>query len=179
MEEKRKEFMSLVNKGQIILDKQCYICGSTQNLQLHHIIPLSNGGDNRLTNILTLCGECHGKVHNNNGLKIAREKISEKKKAIFILIDNQKNLQYNCNGWEEVANIINQLNDLPNYQYSKIKDVKNISSKTLRSKMSKITKKYPERIESTNRGFYIKDFMYKGKVDLIIVDTRRKDGVNA
>lgn len=29
MEEKRKEFMSLVNKGQIILDKQCYICGST------------------------------------------------------------------------------------------------------------------------------------------------------
>lgn len=45
--------------------------------------------------------------------------------------------------------------------------------------MSKITKKYPERIESTNRGFYIKDFMYKGKVDLIIVNTRRKDGINA
>ena len=68
---------------------------------------------------------------------------------------------------------------MPNYQYSKIKDIKDISSKTLRSKMSKITKKYPERILSTDRGFYIKDFMYKGKVDLIVVDTRRKDGINA
>ena len=170
--------MSLVNKGQIKKDSKCFVCGSTNNLQLHHIIPLSNGGDNRLSNIITLCGQCHGKVHNNKGLELARQKIAEKKKGSFILIDNQNNKEYDCAGWEEVAERIEELNSLPNYQYSRIKDTKNISSKTVRSKMSKINKNYPERIISTQRGFYIKDFMYKGDVDLIIVDTRRKDGVN-
>ena len=178
MEEIRKQFMSLVNKKIITLDNKCFICGDTKNLQLHHIIPLSNGGDNRPTNIITLCGQCHGKVHNNQGLKLAREKIAEKKKGDYILIDNQTQKEYFCTGWEQVAKILTILNKKPNYQYSKKSQVIEISTRTASSKFSKIKTQYPERLVSTTRGILIKDFMYRGNVDLIVKNTRRKDGIN-
>lgn len=181
MTEERKEFMSLVQQGILKLDTKCYICGSTENLQLHHIIPLSNGGPNIPSNILTLCGECHGKVHDNKGLQLAREKISEKKKGEFILIDRTKNLNYECNGWDEVASIITKLcNDNEDYQYSKVKAAQ-INSKNLRSKLSKIKQLYPERIQNLeeNEGILISNFLYKGNVDLQVITTRRKDGINS
>ena len=134
MTEPRQEFMKLVFQGNIQLEEYCHICGSTENLQLHHIIPLSNGGLNIPTNILTLCGECHGKVHNNEGLKIAREKISEKKKGEFILINNTLNKKYECNGWEEVSDLIIKLcsSEPEIYQYSRIKNA-NPTAKIIRS----------------------------------------------
>lgn len=33
---------------------------------IHHIIPISVGGSNRLTNLVALCDDCHAKVHNLN-----------------------------------------------------------------------------------------------------------------
>ena len=38
---------------------QCRLCGSTNNLIVHHIIPRTRGGDNTLTNLITLCRKCH------------------------------------------------------------------------------------------------------------------------
>lgn len=180
MTESRQDFMRLVSQGNIQIENCCHICGSIENLQLHHIIPLSNGGLNISTNILTLCGECHGKVHNNEGLKIAREKISEKKKGEFILINNTLNEKYECNGWEEVSEkIIELCSSNPKiYQYSRIKNANPIA-KTIRSKVSKLKRLYPERIiESEDGSVLIPDFLYKGKVDLKIITTRRKDGFN-
>lgn len=177
MEEKRKEFMSLVQRGIIKLNSSCYICGNTNNLQLHHIIPLSNGGDNRATNIITLCGECHGKVHNNEGLKMAREKIVQKKKGSFILINNQTNEEFYLNGWEEVSKKIEKLNQLEGYQYSRIKNTI-ITAKTVRAKASKIKRMYSDRLEYCEKGVIIRNFMFKGNIDLIIIDTKRKDGIN-
>lgn len=43
---------------------RCQHCGSTQHLQVHHIIPLSHGGartDPR--NLVTLCARCHARQH--------------------------------------------------------------------------------------------------------------------
>lgn len=40
----------------------CQICGSRKqkkNLEVHHIIPLSNGGIDHPTNLITLCLHCH------------------------------------------------------------------------------------------------------------------------
>lgn len=42
---------------------QCGNCGSPNNLHVHHIVPLSKGGSNRLTNLRTLCEQCHKKLH--------------------------------------------------------------------------------------------------------------------
>nr|WP_302596462.1 HNH endonuclease signature motif containing protein [uncultured Cellulosilyticum sp.] len=41
----------------------CANCGSTENIEFHHIVPLCNGGLDVLTNIVPLCKECHFKAH--------------------------------------------------------------------------------------------------------------------
>ena len=42
---------------------ECGNCGSSYNLHVHHIVPLSKGGSNNLSNLRTLCSSCHGKLH--------------------------------------------------------------------------------------------------------------------
>jgi hypothetical protein len=42
----------------------CVICGTTKNLQHHHIIPISEGGDDNEHNFLTVCWEHHNFIHN-------------------------------------------------------------------------------------------------------------------
>lgn len=41
----------------------CANCRSTENLHVHHIVPLSVGGSNELSNLKTLCKACHTKLH--------------------------------------------------------------------------------------------------------------------
>jgi len=40
-------------------DKKCRICGSTENLTLHHILPKRTKGRNLLINKTILCERCH------------------------------------------------------------------------------------------------------------------------
>ncbi len=65
--DKRKEFKEIKTK---LLEsdnyKKCVNCGSNLEIQLHHIIPLSLGGTNNISNIVALCGKCHGKIHGMN-----------------------------------------------------------------------------------------------------------------
>ncbi|MCW6035593.1 HNH endonuclease [Spirulina subsalsa FACHB-351] len=37
----------------------CRSCGSTQNLEVDHIIPLAKGGTNDLSNLQALCRPCN------------------------------------------------------------------------------------------------------------------------
>lgn len=41
----------------------CTKCGATTNLHVHHRIPLSKGGSNKLANLVTLCNRCHELEH--------------------------------------------------------------------------------------------------------------------
>ena len=41
----------------------CLNCGSDTDIELHHIVPLCNGGRNEARNIVPLCCECHCKAH--------------------------------------------------------------------------------------------------------------------
>ena len=39
---------------------KCSVCGATNvPLEIHHIIPLSQGGDNSLNNFILVCPNCH------------------------------------------------------------------------------------------------------------------------
>ncbi len=41
----------------------CVICGTTENLEHHHIKPVVKGGDDHQHNFITLCDEHHGMIH--------------------------------------------------------------------------------------------------------------------
>jgi 5-methylcytosine-specific restriction endonuclease McrA len=42
----------------------CRRCGSTQGLQVHHVTPVSEGGERyALDNLVTLCSSCHAAQH--------------------------------------------------------------------------------------------------------------------
>jgi 5-methylcytosine-specific restriction endonuclease McrA len=40
---------------------KCVKCGSSLFLQVHHLIPLSRGGQNMMLNLTTLCSDCHAR----------------------------------------------------------------------------------------------------------------------
>ena len=41
----------------------CQQCGSMSNLQVHHIQPRAELGDDTENNLITLCSDCHDQVH--------------------------------------------------------------------------------------------------------------------
>jgi hypothetical protein len=43
--------------------KKCHYCGSTDNLDIHHLIPLSHGGNNSIENLVFACQSCHEDLH--------------------------------------------------------------------------------------------------------------------
>lgn len=49
-------------------NERCHRCGSTENLQMHHIKPLSKNGSYTLDNLELLCEECHKEEHGIGGL---------------------------------------------------------------------------------------------------------------
>lgn len=44
--------------------KVCAMCGETQNLELHHMIPIAMGGTTDKLNLVYLCKQCHRQVTN-------------------------------------------------------------------------------------------------------------------
>lgn len=44
-------------------DGACVLCGSTERLQRHHLVPRSKGGTDTPENQVTLCEGCHRKLH--------------------------------------------------------------------------------------------------------------------
>ena len=47
-------------------DGSCVECGSKDNLHVHHLTPISRGGDKyNMDNLITLCASCHRTAHSN------------------------------------------------------------------------------------------------------------------
>ena len=52
-----------------VLDRdgwRCQICGSMQQLQVHHLKFRSQSGGDEEQNLITLCAECHLRMHSND-----------------------------------------------------------------------------------------------------------------
>ena len=62
---RRKALKNKVQKGEIKKPKICGCCGSTKNLELHHIVPMEISGTDEYYNLLYLCHDCHQKMHRN------------------------------------------------------------------------------------------------------------------
>lgn len=55
---------------------RCVICGSTIKLEVDHMRALENGGTNDISNLATLCDECHKiKTKYDNSLRRKRESL--------------------------------------------------------------------------------------------------------
>lgn len=52
----------------------CQRCGATENLEVHHIIPVSKGGRNLGINLITLCHACHAKQPKHGHLSTKKNK---------------------------------------------------------------------------------------------------------
>ena len=63
-QEKRNEAKK-IRKSKVGEDSWCEICGYSFSpaLQIHHIIPISLGGDNSEDNVICLCPNCHKETH--------------------------------------------------------------------------------------------------------------------
>ena len=78
----------------------CQICGEKDSrLEVHHIQFRSKGGSTRMDNLVTLCSNCHGKIH--NGEMGFKKKVKSFKHASHMnimrkrLIDSLKNIYDN------------------------------------------------------------------------------------
>lgn len=46
----------------------CNLCWEKKDIQIHHIRPIEQGGDNSEDNLIILCLDCHSKVHTKRNL---------------------------------------------------------------------------------------------------------------
>jgi len=52
---------------------KCRVCGAESKLQCYHIKPRTDGGTDKLSNLMTLCENCHEK-HHKDSLKLPKQK---------------------------------------------------------------------------------------------------------
>lgn len=79
-------------------DQKCTVCGSRKVLQAHHIVPLSRGGTNRLTNLQLLCSRCHEGKHGGQPFGEAKRtsptRFSENVLAVKKAMDRNSDIEF-------------------------------------------------------------------------------------
>lgn len=73
----RTEWMALRERVLIRDGRKCRLCSCKTNLQVDHIRPAAKGGQSVMTNLWTLCADCHAK---RPGHAAAKHMILAKKK---------------------------------------------------------------------------------------------------
>lgn len=41
----------------------CQGCAQKKPLSVHHILPVAKGGNNHLSNLISICSDCHARIH--------------------------------------------------------------------------------------------------------------------
>lgn len=76
---RRNDLNNAIQKNGINKPKICGCCGSKSNLELHHIIPIYLGGEDKYYNLIYLCNDCHIKIH-----RMLRKKFGNGDDNIFL-----------------------------------------------------------------------------------------------
>lgn len=82
-------------RGRLRYYGYCSRCGASKFVQVHHIVPLSKGGSNKVSNLILLCRKCHLLEHNKNDFgsnKIKRLSLQKKIEIINYAITNKRKL---------------------------------------------------------------------------------------
>ena len=58
------KFLSISEHGKDCLNGMCYFCGTWTNVQMHHILKYSCGGESSWRNCLPVCCKCHRIIEN-------------------------------------------------------------------------------------------------------------------
>ena len=68
----------------------CCNCGSHENIEYHHIVPLSLGCTNNISNIVPLCYSCHRSAHYGRDIQKYRKKPKTTGRPIIHSLDEEK-----------------------------------------------------------------------------------------
>lgn len=75
-----------------VLGTKCKNCGSEEHVEYHHIVPLFLGGNDKLDNMIALCGRCHKAAHNGRHMshyidfsRSGRKRNANKQKAFDVI----------------------------------------------------------------------------------------------
>ncbi len=61
--ELKQDSVNLGARAQKLVASSCEKCGKKEKLNVHHVIPISWGGNNESNNLITLCFACHRAEH--------------------------------------------------------------------------------------------------------------------
>ncbi len=67
-------------KEYLEITKQCFICMVDKSISCHHKIPKSKGGEDKISNYLGVCFNCHHFIH--KGMSISEIRAYYKKRGI-------------------------------------------------------------------------------------------------
>lgn len=94
--------------------KQCQNCGRGKNvnLEVHHVVPIKDGGGNVLSNLITLCRDCHSAIHNSGTAPTINQSSKEKSRrsrstnsvdTSSISIPDPGSIEIDRSDWKDVA----------------------------------------------------------------------------
>jgi len=91
---KKKKVVSRPNRKRCLelSGHKCQHCGSKEEVHPHHIVFQSQGGDDRLENLISLCFKCHRKAH--DGYKKNGKWISPKEFIMVEVLPHQDKERY-------------------------------------------------------------------------------------
>lgn len=70
------------------MEKKCVVCGFSDIVQVHHVIPLSEGGAHSEENVVVLCPNHHRMVHS----KKLHAKVQLQKKGAFRSVESEASI---------------------------------------------------------------------------------------
>lgn len=148
----RKEFVKPSFRKRMVkeLGESCVNCGSSHSVEYHHIVPLVNGGTNRMSNIVPLCETCHYKAHD-------RHSFNSKNGGRPALIN-----------YEEAKPVLHRYFNLE----IGMKEAKKLlgMSPATKSSWYKLTKLYKEEYHISNN--------FRNPIDLLNAQLKRLESVN-
>jgi len=75
---------------------KCTICGTMENIQIHHFVPRSLGGMGITNNLISLCQFHHKQLHDGNGYIL--EHVKQYMKDLYPNVNNNERKYNKFNG---------------------------------------------------------------------------------